>query len=441
MKTSLSRYLTMMLVVTVGCASVAHGQAHGGGMPGGMPSGMSLPRDIAAHGPPEWVDNASNRSSAGRERADMAQDLRLSKTQVDRAASIARGSPTDYELDRDGALAIRGEVLVSGLDPARLARIERAGFRVVRRSDIPELGITVAVVVHDGMSADRAAERLRRVDPEGSYDLNHVYFESGARPDQRPALPSPPRADAGRSTVVGMIDTGVSAVVDTPARVRIVRQSFCAKQGVAAHGTAVAALLTRGPGSVTIYAADVFGAGPRGGTAELLTRALGWMASQRVPVINISMVGPSNGLVATATRTMILRGYTIVAPVGNDGPAARQLYPAGYPGVIAVSAADANGRLLPEASRVRRTDFVGPGIATVPDLSGRPSIVRGTSFAAPIISRQFADLMNSPDPLAARQALILLSKTAIRPRSGRNFLGHGLIGIDVVEPAQRSAHD
>ena len=247
----------------------------------------------------------------------------------------------------------------------------------------------------------------------------------------------PPQAGSGRPTVVGMIDTGVASIVNSPATVRIVRRSFCPGQGVAVHGTAVAALLAREPGLVTIYAADIFGTGERGGTAELLTRALGWMASQRVPVINVSVVGPSNELVATATRAMIQRGYTIVAPVGNDGPAARPLYPAAYPGVIAVSAADANGRLLPEASRVRKTDFVGPGIATVLDLSGRATVVRGTSFAAPIISRQFADLITSPDPIAARRALVRLSKIAIRLPSGGNSLGHGLIGIDAVNSTRR----
>lgn len=441
MKTGLRFYVTMMLVVAAGCGSVVHSQARGGGMPsgmpGGMPGGMSMPTDISSHGRPEWVDNASSRAATGFERAEMAQDMRLSKSQADRAASIARGSPSDYELDRNGALAIRGEVLVSGLDDARLARIERAGFRIVRRSEIPDLGISLAVVTHDDMSAARAAERLRRIDPDGRFDLNNVYFESRGRLEQRSSSPSPAQEGAGRTVTVGMIDTGVAAVIDKPGRVRVVRRSFGAGQEAAAHGTAVAALLSREPGSVTIYAADIFGSGSRGGTAELLARALGWMAGEHVPVINISMVGPPNGLIATATRMLIARGYTIVAPVGNDGPAARLLYPAGYPGVIAVSAADANGRLLPEASRVKRTDFVGPGIATVPDLSGHATLVRGTSFAAPIVSRKLADLMTSPDPLAARRALMSLSNSAIRPRADRSFLGRGLIGIE-FKTAKRS---
>ena len=419
--------LTMMLVVAGGCASVAYGQARGGGMPGGLPSSITVPRDIPTHGPPDWIDNASSRASAGLERADAAQDLRLSKTQLDRAASIARAAPADYELDRNGALAIRGEVLVSGLDDAGLAKIQRAGFAIVRRSEIPDLGITLAVVVHDGLSASRAADRLRRIDPDGSYDLNHVYFESGSRPEQGSVAAVPLRARPGGSTVVGMIDASVAPVIDSAARVRIVRRTFGTGQGVASHGTAVAALLAREPGPVTIYAADIFGAGPRGGTAELLTRALGWMASERVPVINISMVGPSNGLVATVTRTMIARGFTIVAPVGNDGPAGRLMYPASYPGVIAVSAADASGRLLPEASRVKRIDFVGPGIATVPDPSGRATLVRGTSFAAPIVSRQLADQVRLPDPSAARRAIVHLERTAVPP-PGRGY-GRGLIGV------------
>jgi subtilisin family serine protease len=188
-------------------------------------------------------------------------------------------------------------------------------------------------------------------------------------------------------------------------------------------------LLARAPGVVTIYAADIFGVGPRGGTTELLVRALAWMAGERVPVINVSMVGPANALLAPIIRTMIDRGFTIVAPVGNDGAAARPLFPASYPGVIAVSAADAAGQLLPEASRVRRVDFVGPGIATVPDPAGRATTVRGTSFAAPIISRDIADQVHMPDPDAARQAIARLSRSAVRPKSGAKWFGHGMIGV------------
>ena len=435
MKTGL---LYLMLTVMACCTSAAHGQGRSGGSSGGMPSNMPMPRDITGprdlpgRGPPEWNDNASSRGSSGLEQADIARDRRLSKTQSDRATLIARDRPADYELDRNGALAVRGEVLTSGLEAYQLARIERAGFKVIRRSEIAELGITVEVVEHDDLSASQAIKRLRRIDPDGRFDLNHVYFESSAGPAQGLVASVPMQSSLGARAVVGMIDTGVAPIVESSARVRIVRRSFSSGPAVAAHGTAVAALLARERGMITIYAADIFGVGMQGGTAELLARALGWMASQRVPVINVSMVGPSNGLVGAATNAMIVRGYIIVAPVGNDGPRAELLYPASYPGVIAVSAAGADGRLLPEASRVKRVDFVGPGIATVPDPSGRMTVVRGTSFAAPIVSRQLADLVTSPNPGAARRALSLHSSKAIRRRASGNAFGRGLVGIDLL---------
>jgi hypothetical protein len=55
--------------------------------------------------------------------------------------------------------------------------------------------------------------------------------------------------------------------------------------------------------------------------------------------------------------------------------------------------------------------------------------VRGTSFAAPIISRDIADQVHMPDPDAARQAIARLSRSAVRPKSGAKWFGHGMIGV------------
>src|SRR3546814_17507179 len=77
------------------------------------------------------------------------------------------------------------------------------------------------------------------------------------------------------------------------------------------------------------------------------------MAARQVAVVNISLVGPPNLLVRTAVTTLGRRGQLIVAAVGNDGPAAAPLYPAAYPGVIAVTGVDARHRVLMEAGRGR----------------------------------------------------------------------------------------
>ena len=433
----MGKLIRLMIAVAVATGSVSGAVAYAqsrGGMPGGIPGPAGGPGSTGGpstpfpHEPPVWAGGPSDQAQTGLATAAAAQNYRLSKPQLDRATEIAQAAPEQYEVDRNGALAIRGEVLVSGYDAAQLAKLERAGFTVLRRSEVGDLGIEFAVVSHEGMSAAQALKRLRKLDPEGSFDLNHVFFESGGDGQRAPSGIEASASDQGQPDVVGLIDTGVAQTAEASPRIRVIRRNFAPTESSGApHGTAVANLIARAPGRVTIYAADIFGSGPRGGTAELMVQAMGWMAGHRVPVINISIVGPPNSLVANATRVMIARGFIIVAPVGNDGAVAKLLFPASYPGVIAVSGSDGAGRLLPEASRVKRVDFVAPGIATVVDPQGHDSIVRGTSFAAPLVSRRLAGYARAPDPATAREAIRHLAQNAVRPKAGREWFGFGLI--------------
>ncbi|WP_338468450.1 S8 family serine peptidase [Novosphingobium sp. ZN18A2] len=398
------------------------------GPPGGMPDG---PPVLPPHGPPVWAGEGVTNAPNGADGIASAQAVRaqaLAKRERARAAQRLKADPRAYEVDRNGALAIRGEVLATGLDAADLARIERKGFSILRRDEIAGLGTTLAVVVRDGTPAERAVRMLRRIAPHGTYALNHVMFESGTAAG--PATVRAGQGDGGgRSVKVGMIDTGVAPQVGSTARITLVQRNFTQDgSDPELHGTAVAELLARPGGAVSIYAADIFGSAPHDGTSELLIRALGWMSAQRVPVVNVSMVGPANPIVGAVMHKLIGLGFTIVAPVGNDGPAAKPLYPASYPGVIAVSGAGADGRLLPEASRVKRVDFVAPGMASVAGVSGRETTVRGTSFAAPVISRLLADRIARPDRDQARRAIAALTREARKPDRDRRWFGHGLVG-------------
>lgn len=401
------------------------GGPFGGGPPGGLP--VHLP-DLPVHGRPVWAGIEG--VAGGLERAAQAVPVKLSKLQKDRAAGLVQQSPALYELDRNGALAIRGEVMATGLGPSALARVQQKGFAVLRRDAVPGADLDLVVFARTGLDNEHAIKQLRKIAPEGTYAPNHVLFESGLPARARNAGRSVPEPSGAEGPVtVGLIDTGVAPVIDADPRLRIVRRNFAQGESKAgAHGTAVAALLAREQGKLSLYAADIFGSDPRGGTSELLVRALGWMSASRVPVVNVSMVGPANPIVGVVVARLIGLGLTIVAPVGNDGAAARPLYPASYPGVVAVSAAGAGGRLLPEASRVRRVDFVAPGIATVPDPAGHPSEVRGTSFAAPVVSRLIADRVHAPDPAAAQRAIRALAASAQRPKDAGAY-GHGLIGF------------
>ena len=243
------------------------------------------------------------------------------------------------------------------------------------------------------------------------------------------------------STRLGLLDSGVAASHPVFAASRIEQRGF-APGGltIGAHGTAVASLMVgeaaafRGaaPGQ-PLRVADVYGAGPTGGSADAIVRALGWMAETRTPIINISLVGPPNAILGAAVRATLARGAVIVAAVGNDGPASAPLYPAAYPGVISVTAVDAHRRVLTEAGRAGHVDLAAPGsdmAAASP--RGGFVIVRGTSYAAPIVAGLIALSLDH----SAAEAASSLERQAVDPGipGASSVYGKGLVGEAVRTP-------
>ena len=357
--------------------------------------------------------------------------------------------PHAVEADAFGHPVVRGEVLAIGASPAALARARQAGFQVRSSDALPELGLqSVVLMAPRGIGAPEALRRIRALDPMGQYDLNHLYQEGGAvigkRTVRRRGAAKPPAAPRLANLRVGLVDGGVAPNLAALSGARIVQRGFAGAPAPNAHATAVASLLAgrkppfRGaaPGA-TLYVADVYGATPTGGSAEAIARALAWMAQVKAPVINISLVGPPNLLLAAAVKALVARGHLVVAAVGNDGPAAPPLYPASYPGVVAVTGVDARRHLLPEASRATHVDFAAPGSdMAAAGMDGGFVAVRGTSFAAPIAAGLLARLDPEPSPAAAQRALAALGREAVdvgAPGRDRLF-GRGLVGADLRTP-------
>jgi subtilisin family serine protease len=214
----------------------------------------------------------------------------------------------------------------------------------------------------------------------------------------------------------------------------------------AAHGTAVASLLI-GHSDVfhgvhpdaELYAADVFCGRPTGGAVDTLVAAFGWLVQERVPVINVSLVGPKNAMLERVIGELIAGGYVIVAAVGNDGPAAPPLYPASYQHVVGVTAVDAHSHALIEAARGPQVMFASPGAdLAAADGAHAYAAVRGTSFAAPFVAALLASGLSSPDPADASAAVEALAKTAVDlGPPGRDLTyGYGLVGAEYrIDPA------
>jgi subtilisin family serine protease len=389
---------------------------------------------------PVDLDVEGTLSAAGRLEAERLLDLRRV-----RLRSLVRRYRDVLEADPNGAPILRSEVLALAPSDAALARARDAGFTIRRQRSLQGLDATLVVLqAPSGLSTRRALARLRKLDPQGAYDYNHVYEPTGtvgaAEATTAPREQASPAAPAARIRI-GLIDAGVDATHEVFRGVSL-HQTGCGDTPVPSpHGTAVASLLA-GQASgfagaaprAELHVVDVYCGAPGGGAADSLADALASMVRGRVPVVNVSLVGPPNRTLETVVRLVIARGHVVVAAVGNDGPAAPPLYPAAYPGVVAVTGIDARRRALLEACRGKHVDFAAPGSDMRAAAPGNGySTVRGTSFAAPIVAGLLAAHVLDPDRARAEQALAGLVTLAVDlGKRGRDpVFGDGLVGESV----------
>jgi len=361
-----------------------------------------------------------------------------------RIRELLRANRRELESDSNGAPVVRAEIVAYAPSDAALRMASEAGLTVVRESSLGGLSVKVVVLrPKSGMSTRAALRALRRADPEGSYDYNHLYIESGAIDTSQPVSPGNGiDTNTGAAKIrVGLIDTGVAR--DHPSlRGASIEQFGCDSAAApAAHGTAVASLLmghaNRFAGAApdaSLYSADVYCGKSTGGSVEAIGAAFSWLVEKRVPVINVSLVGPPNLLLEKIVGATLARGFIVVAAVGNDGPASPPLYPAAYRGVIGVTGVDAKRRVLMEAVRGPQVYFAAPGSDMgAADLQEGYVAVRGTSFSAPIVAGLLAQRVSEPDVAAAQRAIAALAAQAIDLGSHGidKTYGHGLVGETV----------
>jgi hypothetical protein len=342
------------------------------------------------------------------------------KLQID---ALRRREPQRVDVDPHGAPILRGEFLAMGLAGAPLDAVRALGFQVDPAAPADAtLGLDF-VILHDSRhrSAATAMRALQRTAPAATFTYQHLYLPAGQGDVARATSSATPSSGAPMRRV-GLIDGGVDPTNPALAHAHI-EQHGCRAANVSRHGTAVAARLVDGDAD-TLYVADLWCGDAVGGATSSLVDALAWMARERVAVINISLVGPDNPVLARAVQAMIARGHVLVSAVGNDGPAAPPLFPAAYPNVIGVSGVDARDRVLPESGSGDQVDFCASGVVG----NGRNAL-RGTSFAAPIVARKAAQWLDAPREGAVAQVQQhLASEARDLGRPGRDpRYGNGLL--------------
>lgn len=315
--------------------------------------------------------------------------------------------PSHAKQDDDRAL--RDEISVVGLDRTRRNALRSEGFRTISTRKSETLGgreIT-RIALPPGMSPGEAAARVRNDYSDVIADKSHLYL-----PAARPASVHYAQDLVGLrpstcpiNTRIGLIDTGVGR---HPAmqRVPLTQRSFAAagSKGNYLHGTAVASLLIGqlsgveplAPGA-RIYSANVF-AGQDGllaSNVNAIIEALDWMISKKVPVVNLSLVGPPNALLQEAIHNAARQGLILVAAGGNDGPGSPPVYPAAYDDVIAVAAVDQRARPYTNSNRGSYVEIAAPGVDIwAANMAGGEAFWTGTSFAVPFVSAALAQAVS-----------------------------------------------
>ena len=384
--------------------------------------------------------------SAPRPAAVAGAANRVRPGQASQTAGAAAEHFAGLDTDDEGNEISLGEWLVIA-SRDDIAALEALGY--VTRNVEPLEGldrVLATMEAPESFDIATAQAAIGRAAPQAEVDYNHIYRPESRQQPQASGGSSPgelfPAAAGVRtpSAPIGLIDTAIDAGHPALRAANVQYRDFTppGQPRPSAHGTSVLSILVgEAPGyrglvpGAAVLAGAVFFNGPDGreiATTSSLVRALDWMTVNRVPVVNMSLAGPRNAILATAIDRAFDTGTVVVAAVGNRGPAARPLYPAAYERVIAVTAVNGSRRVYRLANRGAHVDFAAPGVDVLhADREAGYRSSSGTSLAAPFVSAVIATSCADVRPIDACLQALQRSAEDIGEAGFDPVFGHGLI--------------
>jgi hypothetical protein len=300
------------------------------------------------------------------------------------------------------------------IDAATNNAIIASNGTVIARVALPNLDMSIAAITFASEAQlVLALASLKAADPAIAADRHAIAYPmqtTGATPGKQYAhelLKAPLHTGYKLSSAVtiGMIDTevtnGQSLGVASFKGKRIFSESDTAAP--ADHGNGVAAVMAgTGHGFEGLSQGSHFRAaavmrevapGLYASNTFLIAQALDWLAGEKVKVANLSLGSAHDAVLASAVGKVQTLGIAIVAAAGNGGPEAAPTFPAAYPGVIAVTAIDANKKTYLRANRGAYVAIAAPGVDVwlpVAATGGKGKYMSGTSFSAPFVAAAVA---------------------------------------------------
>lgn len=319
-------------------------------------------------------------------------DDQASIVSTDRTPSNAVG---DFE---PGELVLISEDMPDAVAMAR----ELAGYRlrIKSRQTLEQLGLVISVFrLPTGADTLALLTEIRQQTPNIRLDVNQRY-----------RLMAGPRQRYGQEMIglsmdstsclgnvrVGLLDTAVNPGHPALAGRSIDMAQFAGPTPAPTdHGTAIASLWVGDPDQgftplmqeASISVAAVFR--QRGNdtdtTTDILARGMDWLLGQGVEAINLSLGGRENRILDLVLQRLLAQEILLVAAAGSLGPEGPAVYPAAHPGVIAVTAVDANKRHYERANLGDYLDFAAPGVHVWAATENGTAYHSGTSYAVPFV--------------------------------------------------------
>lgn len=335
--------------------------------------------------------------------------------------------------DRDGELVLAGEWLLFA-DSAITASLAKPGIKVISERRLEALSLyVIRIKVTDALNNQEA---LNQQLPEGvtaQWVKHHIYLSQAALKTADNVGHVEDRV-CSMPFRMGMVDTSIDTSHPLLDHVTITQRSFHI-QGTKtshAHGTAVAAIAAgRLPNESHIVNAGVFysrSSISQGATLLSLVEGINYLAKAGVSVINFSLTGPANPLLAKAVKRLRDKGILLAAAAGNDGPAATPRYPAAYDDVIAVTAIDDKDSIYRWANQGDYIELAGPGVSvTTARPNGEIGSETGTSMAAPLVSAIAGCHIALGESAVSTRAILRQQATDLGEKGRDPVYGYGAI--------------
>ncbi len=286
------------------------------------------------------------------------------------------------------------------------------GFKRYWLTNLPATALQIDLLqVPEDMPMQEVMERLKAAGAKGLFTYNTVYTPAGAaREDPVEILSTQPDL----VFKIGMVDTALHHKHKALSSATVNQRNFGRGDELTPrnHGTAVASIIARS-GAPTIYAADVFSGPILFSDVESIVRAMDWLAGQGVSVINMSLAGPPNPLLAEEVKRLLVKGHIIVAAVGNNGKKGEPLYPASYANVVGVTAVDAKRRIFKDAYQGASVDYAAMGVKIRAAALRGNKKYSGTSFASPVIAAFLAIRYRQADVQGAADTIKMMNNHVV----------------------------